>query len=201
MIAKIGSLVRDSPHKKRLLLAHTAGGAVGGLTAGVIAGSVGIVMFLVLGRSHANVIALLLGIALATAAVLDLDLMWKWKPFTHRQTPGSWTCTFGPGWGLFMWGADLGLSFSTRPAFLATLLLPMAAIAAGSLPVAVIIMTTYGLLRAVTVVIAIVISGDHPEATCTVLNTRTRSIGRAVGTVCLLLSVFVMGSGASTYWR
>ena len=105
-----------SGHTLQIGLAmHIAGGATGGLLSGAILGLVAASLGSLLGATRLLDASLIMSpVVLIVLGASDLEL-WDGRLLTgSRQTPGYWSCSFGPAWGLFAWGLDLGNGMTTR---------------------------------------------------------------------------------------
>ena len=191
MVGQIGPLVQVGRRRTALAL-HLLGGAAGGAAMGLVLGFAGLLLRAALGDTLNIVFVVVVPAALAYAASVDLGLL-RVRPLTwERQTPGSWPCSLGHYPGIFAWGFDLGLGLTTRIPYQSLLVLPVAAVLAGNLAVAVAIMTVYGTARALAVVAAVSAGGDDFPATCDVIQRRLFSLKGLVGCAALVVAVIVI---------
>lgn len=187
MIAKIGPLVEGPLSKKRWLMGHIAGGLVGGALTGMTLGAAGVVAsaaFPVLKEFAVPILA----ISLLIAGMLDLGIVHLRIPVRTRQTPGSWTCSMGPFWGLAAWGFDLGVGLATRPTSHTSLLLPLVSFLSSDVLTATLVMGTFGCLRAVLVVAA-VRRAEATATTCSKIYRAKGSLSSATGMFALVLGI------------
>ncbi|HEY6835676.1 MAG TPA: hypothetical protein VI142_04315 [Gaiellaceae bacterium] len=178
--------------RRTALALHLLGGAAGGATMGLVLGFAGLLLRAAVGDTLDTVFAVVVPAALAYAAASDLGLLRLRQLTWERQTPGSWPCSLGHYPGIFAWGFDLGLGLTTRIPYQSLLVLPVAAVLAGNLAVAVAIMTVYGTARAFAVVAAVSAGGDDFPATCDVIQKRLFSLKGLVGTAALVLAAAIV---------
>jgi hypothetical protein len=191
MVGQIGPLVQVGRRRTALAL-HLLGGAAGGATMGLLLGFAGLLLRAAIGDVLDTVFAVVVPAALAYAAASDLGLLPVRQLTWERQTPGSWPCSLGHYPGIFAWGFDLGLGLTTRIPYQSLLVLPIAAVLAGNLAVAVAIMTVYGTARAFAVVAAISAGGEDFPATCDVIQRRLFSLKGLVGSAALVLAAAIV---------
>jgi hypothetical protein len=150
MVAQIGPLVQAGD-RFRIAANHIAGGMAGGLTIGVVFGLCTILLHVVLAWPR-SVIVVVLGLVLAGAFAADASLV-RIRPLgLRRQTPRSWSCSFGEAAGAFAWGFDLGLALTTRLTTYAVVVLPVFAVLSGSFLLTCLVFFVYGTARAAVVV-------------------------------------------------
>jgi hypothetical protein len=191
MVGQIGPLVQVGRRRTALAL-HLLGGATGGALIGVVLGFLGLLLRVAAGNTLDTVFAVAVPAALAYTASVDLGLLPVRQLTSERQTPGSWPCSLGHYPGIFAWGLDLGLGLTTRIPYQSLLVLPLAAVLAGNLAVAVAITTVYGASRALAVVIAVSAGGDDFPATCDVIQKRVFSLKSLVGAAALVLAAAIV---------
>lgn len=116
MVGQITPLVQEAG--RRVWLSAAVGHVVGStLSAGVLGLLLG-VCSLVVGLNRwelpLNVIG---GTLFLVCALRDAGVV-RWAlPSLERQTPPWCQCTFGPVWGAFVWGVDLGQGWTTHIMF------------------------------------------------------------------------------------
>jgi hypothetical protein len=191
MVGQIGPLVQVGKRKTALAL-HVLGGAVGGATAGLVLGFIGLLLRAALGGTLDTVFAIVVPAALLYAASIDLGLLPIRQITSERQTPGAWPCAMGNYPGIFSWGFDLGIGVSTRIPYQSLLVLPLAAALAGDLTTAVAIMGVYGASRAVAVVAAVSSAGEDFAAACDVIQARVAPLKLVVGTTALVIAALIV---------
>jgi hypothetical protein len=191
MIAQIGPLVQAG-ERYPIIGGHIAGGVAGGLTAGVLFGFVGAVI-------HAGVSvpdAVVLGglsFILVASVIRDAGLLRLPALGTSRQTPRGWTCSFGEPSGVFAWGFDLGLGFTTRISSYTLLALPAYACLTGDFVGACFAGAVFGAARSVAAVsVATRFGWDAPDAAHALgenqaIILKLSSLGSAVAVLVLLL--------------
>src|SRR5438093_1305009 len=153
MVAQIGPLVQVGRRKTALAL-HVLGGIAGGSTIGVVLGFAGLLLRAAVGDTLDTVFAIVVPAALVYTACIDLGVLPVKSLTWVRQTPGSWPCAMGHYPGIFAWGFDLGLGVTTRIPYQSLLVIPLAALLAGNLGVAVASTTAYRAARATRVRVA-----------------------------------------------
>jgi hypothetical protein len=186
MIAQIGPLVQAGA-RYRLGLSHITGGLLGGLTIGVLAGfTASLLSVLVVWPSSIIVGALVVALGVSAAA----DTSWIRLPrfSVKRQTPGAWRCSFGVTFGVFAWGFDLGLGFSTRLTSYAMFVLPIYAALSAQFAATVTAFTTFGVARACTTVALAVRHGKQAPQAASCLGDEQRLLLR-LGSVASLASI------------
>ena len=94
--------------------------------------------------------------------------------------------------GIFAWGFDLGLGVTTRIPYQSVLVIPLAALLAGNLSVAVAITTAYGAARALAVVIAVSIAGEDVSGACDAIQARVTPLKRVVGASALVIAALIV---------
>jgi hypothetical protein len=160
MVAQIGPLVQVGD-RFRIAVNHIAGGMAGGLTTGVLLGLVTVLLHAVLAWPR-EAIVVVLGVVLAGAFAADASLV-RIRPLgLRRQTPRTWSCSFGEVAGAFAWGFDLGLALTTRLTTYAVVVLPVFAVLSGSFALTCLVFFVYGTTRAAVVVG--VAAGSKPAA-------------------------------------
>jgi len=102
-------------------------------------------------KSHGT----LLGAAvLLVCALWDVGVL-RWRPPTlRRQTPKWVLCYYGPAWGGFVWGLDLGQGWTTRVEFAGYYGLAAWAVLTASPCYGALVVGAFGLGRALPVVVA-----------------------------------------------
>jgi hypothetical protein len=190
MIGQISPLVKVGTISMPRLAMHVAGGALGGLVSGLLLGFVGQALVFVLGPQPISAAAGLAPLVLMVLGASDLGLGALPRPTGSRQTPGYWSCSFGPSWGLFAWGVDLGNGLTTKVPHQVLLGLMVIATLSGHLLVAVMVMSAYGLARACAIAMAVLTSRatDVGEISSRI-NVRELTINNIVGASALALGV------------
>lgn len=191
MVGKIGPLVQVGRRRTALGL-HVLGGVAGGAVIGVVLGFAGLLLRAGMGDTLDTVFVVVVAGALLYAALVDLGLLHV-RPITwERQTPGSWPCALGHYPGIFGWGFDLGLGVTTRIPYQSLLVIPLVALLAGNLAMAVVITTMYGASRALAVVAAVSMSGEDYAATCDAIQSRVLPLKRLVGATALVIAALIV---------
>jgi hypothetical protein len=178
--------------RRTALALHVLGGAAGGALMGVLLGFGGLLLRAALGDTLDTVFAVAVPVALVYAASVDLGLLRVRALTSERQTPGSWPCSLGQYPGIFGWGFDLGLGLTTRIPYQSLLVLPLAALLAGGLRLAVAITTVYGASRALAVVAAVSAGGNDFPAACSAIQARVLSLKAVVGLAALALAAAIV---------
>lgn len=186
MIGKIAPLVRGSSEGNRYLLAHVAGGAIGGMCAGLVLAFAGLMLAETMSPDR-SLVRIILGGTLLFLGLNDIGLMRSPIPGFARQTPASWVCTLGRVGGVGAWGWDLGLGFSTRLVNYSIWALPMFVLATGDFLQGVIIMVVFGLSRALTIALVIMTARDHWASVSTFILFNAQKARLIVGGICLTL--------------
>jgi len=191
MVGQIGPLVQVG-RKKTALAFHVLGGIAGGATIGVVLGFAGLLLRTGLGDTLDTIFLVAVPAALLYAASVDLGFLRVPNITSVRQTPGSWPCSMGHYPGIFGWGFDLGLGITTRIPYQSLLVIPLAALLAGDLTIAVAITTVYGAARALAVVAAVSSAGDDFGAACDAIQERVVPLKRIVGVTALVIAALIV---------
>jgi hypothetical protein len=191
MVGQIGPLVQVG-RKKTALTFHVLGGIAGGATIGVLLGFAGLLLRAAIGGTLDTVFAVAVPAALLYTAPVDLGLLRMPHLTWVRQTPGSWPCALGHYPGIFGWGFDLGLGVTTRIPYQSLLVVPLAALLAGDLGIAVAITTAYGAARAVAVAATVASAGDDFAAACDAIQARVTPLKKVVGLTALAIAAVVV---------
>jgi hypothetical protein len=191
MVAQIGPLVQVG-RRRTALAVHVLGGVVGGALIGVLLGFGGLLLRAVLGDTLDTVFVIVVPVALAYAAAVDLGFLPVPQITSERQTPSSWPCSLGHYPGIFAWGVDLGLGVTTRIPYQSLLVLPLAALLTGNLAAAVAIMAAYGATRALAVVIAVEAAHGDFTGACDAIQARVVSLKRLVGAAALVFAAVIV---------
>ena len=152
MIGQITPLVKVAGYRTWLqsIVAHTAGALVSagllGLAVGVIGG------WVPLPRSGA-IPAVALGAVFLLCGLKEAEMTSCPLPALQRQTPKNFLCAFGPIWGAFVWGLDLGQGWTTYIDYYGYYALVAWTFAAGSPTTGAVTMGSYGLGRVLPVVL------------------------------------------------
>lgn len=193
MIGQIGPLVQGQESRRvLLLLTHVLGGLLGGTIAGVMLGFAGSALWAFAPHvTSALRMTLVPGVA-AVLGLADVGLLHVPIFGLKRQTAKAWLCVFGPTPGVFAWGFDLGTAITTKLPLRSVAVLPLTAVLSGSLIWSVAVMATFGLVRAVTVAVAVVTSDradDGMEEQCSLIGRHISLLQQSAGlaAVCLLL--------------
>lgn len=193
MIGKIGPLVQGETSRKSWTLLHVLGGCLGGAAAGLILASISALFSQAAPVAAAAAPTVLLPVGLLYAGFVDAGIVRMPIFNPSRQTPGWWPCAFGDKAAIFMWGADLGLGFSTRITFQGLLPLALFGLLAGNVVTAVLVMSLYGFVRALTVVTVILrCRRSLPEA-CSTISRSKHKIHLAVATATVALGTMLFG--------
>ena len=134
----------------RTASAHVIGSALGGLTLGVLGGTVGLALNLVLDTTSAARVWLVAGFALLSL-VLEATSRERLMPTRSRQVNENWIQSYR-GWiygGGF--GAELGFGLSTIITTTLIHLLVVAMVLVASFPQALVLGLTFGTVRGATV--------------------------------------------------
>lgn len=164
MIGQISPLVKGGSTRRSLYVLHILGGLGGGVLAGALLGSVGIILFWPVPELRAD--AVLIAVPLACVALGLSDLGLVVEIFTYRrQTPKSLTCTLGESCAVLGWGCDLGCTVTTKLPYQSTFIVPVLAFVSGSVLQSTLIIAAYGIARATATVMAIheISSAPLPE--------------------------------------
>ncbi len=195
MIGQITPLVQGgSSHKP--VVAHVAGGLIGGALAGVWWGLLGILVSTSLTSLVSSVptssVAVLVGALCLAAGVVDLGLV-RARPFARfsRQTPRSWLCVFGGVGAAFAWGFDLAQGVTTQITYASIALVPALALLSGRMDSAVLIMTAFGVARAGSVALQVQVSGDANDR-CSAVDQRFGFLQRTAGLSAVALASVVL---------
>lgn len=152
MVDTIGPMVRGAEERGRhVVVAHVAGGLVGGAVTGFIAGALGALFRLGNGLSAATTWVVL---ALAAVALLYDSVHDGRKVGLSRQTPRAWRHVLPAPSAAFFNGLDLGLGWSTRIYFTSLVVATAAAVATGHAFAGAAIGAAFGAARAGFVVVA-----------------------------------------------
>lgn len=112
MIAQITPLVKEANRRIWIhaVVAHIAGATISATCLGFALGTAGEVLGLQEWRGRVMVSALIfLVCAFHVTGAISCRI-----PSYHRQTPRWFRQEFGPVWGAFAWGIDLGQGWTTR---------------------------------------------------------------------------------------
>jgi cytochrome c biogenesis protein CcdA len=150
MVETIGPMVsRPSDRVFGVGVAHLIGGLTGGVLTGVVALTIGHLISSMSPTRDVNPALL----ALAALGAMAVELVSPHRRLgPGRQTPQSWRYLMPPRWSAFLYGADLGLGWSTR---IHTTLIPLLAAVTlfGTPSNAVLLFALFGGSRAATVVV------------------------------------------------
>lgn len=140
------------------VVGHIVGATLSASLLGFVLGACGLIF-------RANQWALPLdvlgGSVLLLCALRDGDI-WPWPLLTlHRQTPAWFLGVFGPLWGAFAWGADLGQGWTTNIVFTGYYGLLLWAIASGSPTLGAVLLGAFGLGRALPVLVVGLVRRDN----------------------------------------
>lgn len=171
------------------------GSALGGAALGAIAGAIGVAISWLLDPSDTSRAVVMAGFAVVALA-LEATSRQSLLPTRSRQVNENWIQSYR-GWvygGGF--GAELGFGISTIITTSLVHLMVVAMMLAGSLPIAMLLGTTFGLVRGMTVLAARSI--DSPERLRQFhqrLDTyRARSRSGAVASLALATAVGLAGA-------
>lgn len=191
MIGKIAPLVQGRSSGFYLLIAHSLGGLVGGAIAGLFFGWIALVLRPLLAvTSPDGLVAGAAGALLITSGLIDFRVL----PNPHkatRQTPASWICTAGRWWGIFGWGLDLALGWTTRAPSATAVTLPLIAVLLG-MPLAFFMLLTYGFMRAATVCVLVAARTRSAPELCTAVNARSDLFAGSIGGLSILVGVGIL---------
>lgn len=152
MVDTIGPMVRGAEERgRRVVVAHLAGGLVGGAVTGFIAGALGALFRLGQGLSAATTWIVL---ALAAVALVYDSVHDGRKVGLSRQTPRAWRHVLPAPSAAFFNGLDLGLGWSTRIYFTSLVVATAAAVVTGHAFAGAAIGAAFGAARAGFVVVA-----------------------------------------------
>ena len=141
-------------------LAHIVGSTLGGAALGALAGLVGVAVDAVLTPSVSTRSAIVL-VATVAALAIEATRRQRLLPTRSRQVNENWIQSYR-GWVYGVgWGAELGFGISTIITTALVHLLVVTMIFAGSFSVAVLLGSTFGLVRGATILGAIGV--DSPE--------------------------------------
>ena len=141
-------------------LAHIVGSTLGGAALGALAGLVGVAVDAVLPPSVSTRSAIVL-VATVAALAIEATRRQRLLPTRSRQVNENWIQSYR-GWVYGVgWGAELGFGISTIITTALVHLLVVTMIFAGSFSVAVLLGSTFGLVRGATILSAIGV--DSPE--------------------------------------
>ncbi len=168
MVGQIGPLVKvGKPY--RISASHMAGAVVGGLTLGTLLGAAG-TMLQAIARPPQTLAAIVVVLILLGSAANDAALIQLPRLGPARQTPQSWICSYGRTGGVFAWGFDLGLVFTTRLTSWGVFALVAYTILHGSIVSGGFIFGTYATVRALAAVVVAERSDYDVGGTCTRLS-------------------------------
>lgn len=152
MIGKITPLVQVAGRRTwlRAVVGHLIGATLSASALGLALGTGGLALGL---NRWGPAIGLVGGTIFLVCAFWDARIIRWVRPSLHRQTPAWCLCTFGPMWGGFAWGVDLGLGWTTHVTFSGYYGLVLWALL-GANPIAgTLVLGTYGLGRALPVLV------------------------------------------------
>lgn len=189
MVGKIAPLVQGNPHESKILMAHLAGGLVGGCSLGLICAWLGALLHsaFALLQVHSQPLIILSAFALLVGGLMDLRLVPSLR-VTQRQTPASWTCSLGETWGVFGWGVDLGFGLAVRPASSTALALPVAALGVEHGWQAVLLMGTFGATRSLSTVAIVRIARTRFATANSLISSHVESTSNALGFASVTLA-------------
>jgi len=127
----------------RAVVLYLAGGVAASAVVGYAAGLLGGI----LGLGHVGLFVALLGVLVLWCVAADLGLSRFQVPRLPRQTPGWYSCQFGPVWTSMLWGVDLGLAWTTGGCFASYYAALAISIWSGSPVVGMFVLLPYGLGR------------------------------------------------------
>jgi len=116
MIGQITPLVQVAGRRIWLtaVVGHIAGATLSAAVLGLVLGTVG----LLCGLDRWKLPLAVAGGAIFLACAVQDASGWWWElPSLTRQTPARLKLSFGPLWGAFAWGVDLGQGWTTRILF------------------------------------------------------------------------------------
>jgi hypothetical protein len=134
----------------RAVVLYLAGGLAASATVGWAAGLLGGLI----GLPHIAMVAGLLATFVAWCMASDLGIPGIQVPRLPRQTPGWYSCQFGPVWTSMLWGVDLGLAWTTGGCFASYYAALAIAVWSSSPIVGLFVLTPYGLGRGLPLVLA-----------------------------------------------
>lgn len=172
MIAQIGPLVQVGTLVRNPRLLHVAGGFLGGATAGVLLGYLGVLVGMVVPAGR-DLWMPVLGGMLVLLGLVDTKLLRLTIPYPTRQTPAQWACRFGPAGATFAWGFDLGTLITTAIPYAAMIVVPVSALIGGNFWMAVLSVALFGTARAAAVTLATHFAYGHTATVCTRLEAAT----------------------------
>lgn len=148
MVGTISPLVERASRTSwyRAAAAYTIGSMSSSVVAGAMLGLLGATIHI---RLHVATLVLI-GAAALLSLTEAMDAGERFHPI-HRQTRKHWYAQFGPTRASFMWGADLGVGFTTRVYFLSFWLIVLACLVLGSLTLGTFIFGAYGLGRSLLI--------------------------------------------------
>jgi cytochrome c biogenesis protein CcdA len=178
MIGQITPLVQVVSRRTwvKAVTGYLAGSLVSAAALGLLVGTCGLV--LELNRFH-------LALWIVGAGTLALCAIWEtgngaWPlPSLHRQTPKWFLSEFGPTWGGFAWGLDLGQGWTTRIEFAGYYGVVAVALLTGSPLFGAVTLGAFGLGRATPVILAgLLTSWREPHRLSTAYMWRSSAIRR-----------------------
>lgn len=160
MIGQITPLVQAAKRTwVKTVGGHMAGSTLAAAAFGFALGTVGLAIS-VLGLDLPA--GLVVGPVALACAAQGLDLV-RWRlPMLRRQTPSWYTCAFGTVGGGFLWGADLGLGWTTLVIFPGYYVLVVAAFCGASPLLGALVLAAYGMGRALPAAWAGLLAGRFP---------------------------------------
>jgi hypothetical protein len=198
MIGKIGPLVQADISRRQVVAGlHLAGGALGGVCAGLVLGFLGLLAEAAAPASHRVGLLVLLPAALVYGAVADSRLLPLPRISWARQTPSHWACALGRTWVSLGWAFDLGVGLTTRLTYQSYMAVVVFAVFSGNLWISVATMGLFGLARAGAVVAAVATFGDDFGRAASAINARTELFTHVVAAAGLFIAGMLLAAGAN----
>jgi hypothetical protein len=197
MVSTIGSMVHGAKTARSAWIAagaHVLGGILGGLLVGLVAGAAGRGLILLV-SPFPGARRIVLGAVLAgSLLVFAVDLCRRGGGFgLHRQTPRSWRILLPDAWAAFLYGADLGLGWSTRLYFASYFVAIGAAFLLAEPLGGVMVGALFGGARAATAVLVMMVTWRRLLAGSRSILAERWSLIKAVDIVVLGQFVLVLG--------